>query len=117
MTFYLIKILVTAVLVASISELSKRFSFLASVLASIPLTSFLAFLWIYIERKNVEEVATLSIEVFYLVIPSLAFFVILPILLRYGFGFYMSLVIDSALTFLTYLAYLKVFRNFRFFPL
>lgn len=117
MTFYIIKILVTAIVVASISELAKRFSFLASVLASIPLTSVLAFLWIYIERKNIQEVATLSVEVFYLVIPSLVFFIILPLLLRNGVGFYQSLAIDSGLTFLTYWAYLKILRNFRFFPL
>lgn len=117
MIYYVVKVLVTAVLVVFISELSKRFSFLASVLASIPLTSFLAFIWIYIERGNVAEVSTLSIEIFYLVIPSLAFFIILPVLLRYGVGFYLSLIIDSGITFLLYFYYVKFLRSFRFFPL
>ena len=73
---YLIKIIVTAVLVVLISEAAKRWTLLGAIIASLPLTSILAMVWLYLDTKNVEKVATLSWGIFWVVIPSLAFFVL-----------------------------------------
>jgi hypothetical protein len=53
--YYIIKILISAILIVGISELSKRSSLIGAILASIPFVSVLAFIWIYVDTKNVER--------------------------------------------------------------
>jgi len=96
--YYIIKIAVTTGLVVAISEVSKRSSFVGAVLASIPLVSVLAFIWLYIDTKDIAKISGLATGVFWLVIPSLALFVSLPILLKQGIGFYLSLIISIVIT-------------------
>ena len=98
MIYYLIKIAVTAILVVAISEISKRSSFAGAVLASVPLVSVLAMTWLYIDTKDITRVSNLSTGVFWLVIPSLALFLTLPLLLKQGLNFYLSIGISIGLT-------------------
>jgi hypothetical protein len=99
---YLIKVGITAVVVVAISEVAKRSSLWAAALASLPLTSLLAFVWIYLESGSTERVAALSQGVFWLVIPSLPLFLLLPLLLRWGTNFWLSLAVSCAITALAY---------------
>ncbi len=98
MGFFVMKVLITSILVVTISEISKKSSFLGALLASIPLISVMAMIWLYIETKDLLKVATLSISVFWLVIPSLALFLILPVLLKSGMNFYLSMIISMSVT-------------------
>lgn len=102
MTQYLIKVAVTALLVVAISEIARRSTLWAAALASLPLTSLLAFIWIYLDSGEVEAVATLSQSIFWLVLPSLPLFLLLPVLLRMGTGFWPSLALSCVVTGLAY---------------
>jgi hypothetical protein len=88
---YAIKVLVTAVVVVAISELGKRSSFWGALLASLPLTSLLAFVWLYRGTGDAEAVAALSHGIFWLVLASLPMFLVLPALLRSGVSFWPAL--------------------------
>ena len=46
--YYLTKIAITTLLIVVISEIAKHSSFFGALLASIPLVSVLAMLWLYI---------------------------------------------------------------------
>jgi hypothetical protein len=72
--YFLIKTLITAIIIAAISELSRRYTLWAALLASLPLTSILAFIWMYWDTKDTGKIIELSYSVFWLVFPSLAFF-------------------------------------------
>ncbi len=104
MWHYLIKIALTSLVIVAISEIAKRSSFWAAALASLPLTSLLAFVWLYVETGDAERVAALSHGVFWLVIPSLPLFLLLPALLRSGINFWLGLTISCAMTALAYAA-------------
>ncbi len=95
-----------------ISEISKRSSLLGAVFASIPLVSVLAMIWLYIDTRDTEKVGELSIQVFWLVLPSLALFVILPLLLKRGMNFYLSLSLSIAATVVCYGIMLLILRRF-----
>lgn len=82
MMYYFLKVLVSSVIIVLISEISKRSSMAGSILASIPLLSLMAFIWIYIETKDIQKISALSTGIFWLVIPSLLLFIILPFLLK-----------------------------------
>lgn len=110
--YYIAKVAVTAVLVVLISEISKRSSFVGAVLASVPLTSVLAMLWLYIDTGDVSRVTELASSVFWLVLPSLALFVALPILLSHGVNFYLSLGVSIGITAICYLLMVVVLRHY-----
>lgn len=98
MAYYLFKILLTACLVVAISEVAKRNSLMAALLASLPTISILALVWLYLDTQSVAKVAAFSTNVAWLVLPSLVLFVSLPLLLKWGLHFYVSLPLAMALT-------------------
>jgi hypothetical protein len=99
---FLVKVLVSALLVAAVSEVARRSSLLGAVLASLPVTSLLAFIWLYRETGDVQKVAALSADILWLVIPSLLLFALLPVLLRQGWNFWLSLATSCAATAVAY---------------
>ena len=98
MTYNIIKILISAILIALISEISKRSTFVGALLASIPIVSVLSMIWLYIDTKSIEKISDLSIGIFWLVLPSLALFILLPILLKNGVNFYVSMLLSIFFT-------------------
>ena len=73
MLYTAIKVLLTAVLVVAISEAAKRSTLLGGILASLPLTSLLAFIWFYGETGDTGKIASLSVSIFWYVLSSLVF--------------------------------------------
>ena len=112
MLYYTFKVLVSALLIVAITEIAKRSSGFTALVASLPLTSLLAFIWLHVEGTPASEIAGLSGQIFWLVLPSLALFVLLPLLLRQGLGFWLSLGLASAATVVCYLALLPLLRKF-----
>ena len=112
MLYTAIKVLLTAVLVVAISEAAKRLTLLGGILASLPLTSLLAFIWLYGETGDTGKIASLSVSIFWYVLPSLVLFIALPMLLGRGIDFWLSLLIASALTFAAYLLMTALLARF-----
>ncbi|MBN2081568.1 DUF3147 family protein [bacterium] len=104
----LVKTIVTAILVAVISVTAKHSTLIGGILASIPLVSVIAIIWLYGETRDVEGVAKLSGSVFWLVIPSLLFFLLLPLLLRANAGFPLAMVLAAAATVAGYFVMVRV---------
>jgi hypothetical protein len=104
MLYTALKVAITAVLVVAIAEVGKRSSAVGAVLASLPLTSLLAFIWLYGETGDAAKVANLAQSIFWYVLPSLVLFLALPVLIANGVGFWSSLAVSCALTFVAYLA-------------
>ena len=97
--------IIAALIIAGVAELSRRFSLLAALLVSLPLTSVVALAFVYVETRDVAKVATLSMGIFWLVIPSLGFFLLLPMLLKSGMNFWFSLGASSLALAIGYLGY------------
>ena len=98
MLYVTFKVILTSVLVVAVSEAAKRSALFGAIIASIPLTSVLAMIWLYVDTGDTEKVARLATGIFWLVLPSLVLFVSLPVLLRAGVDFYASLAASNALT-------------------
>jgi ABC-type xylose transport system permease subunit len=111
MPYYIVKVFITAILVVLISEISKRSSLIGAILASLPIVSILAFIWLYIDTKSVEKISELSTGIFWLVIPSLSLFIVLPLLLKSKVNFYASLIISCAIMVLLYFTMVFVLKR------
>jgi len=86
--YTIIKLVISALILLAVSEISKRNSFIGGLVASLPLVSVLAMIWLYRETHDAAKVAALSTSIFWLVLPSLVFFLILPALLKRHVSFY-----------------------------
>ncbi|MHB1075978.1 DUF3147 family protein [Thiobacillus sp.] len=112
MGHYALKIGLSALILVAVAEVAKRSTFWAAALASLPLTSLLAFVWLYLDTGDVQKVVALAGGIFWLVLPSLLLFVLLPILLRLGWGFWTSLAVSSAATALAYVGMIRLLSLF-----
>lgn len=102
MGYYLLKIALTTALIVSVSEIAKRSTMAGAVLASVPLVSVVAMFWLYLETQDAVRVSALASSVFWLVLPSLALFITLPLLLKHGIDFYLSMGIAITITVMCY---------------
>ena len=110
--YLFLKILITSIIVVLISEISRRSTVFAGILASIPLTSLLALSWIYVERQDLEEITQLSTNIMLMIPPSLAFFIVLPYCLKLNIEFIPSLVIAVLTTAVVYSIYIYLLGLF-----
>jgi hypothetical protein len=111
MLHYALKVIISALLIVAISEIAKRSTGFAALVASLPLTSLLAFVWLHMEASPPERIAQLSSEIFWLVLPSLLLFLLLPLLLKQGLSFWVSLGLSVAATAGCYIALLPLLRR------
>jgi len=102
MSQFLLKVLVSALVIAGASELARRYSIMGALLASLPLTSILAMIWLWRDGEPAAKIADFSASIFWLVLPSLLLFISMPLMLRAGYGFWPSLGASCALTVLGY---------------
>ena len=109
---YAIKIGLSAVVLVAVAEIAKRSSFWAAALASLPLTSLLALTWLYLDTGDTQKIAALSQSIFWLVIPSLLLFILLPLMLRAGWGFWASLAAAASCTALGYVGMVWLLTRF-----
>ncbi len=112
MFYYALKVGISAIVIVAITEIAKRNCGFAALLAALPLTSLLAFVWLYMEGAEPLRIAELSSQIFWLVLPSLVLFLLLPLLLKQSLGFWLSLGISVAATATCYLAMVPVLRKF-----
>lgn len=108
---YIIKTLLSLVVIVSVSEIAKRSSLIGGILVSLPLVSLLAIVWLWIDTKSKIKVAELSHSIFWLVIPSLVLFISLPMLLKkLDFGW--AMLISCSLTVIAYYLMVTVLGYF-----
>ena len=93
MLYLVIKALLSGAIVAAVSEIARRYPGWGGLVASLPLTSLLAMIWLWRDSADPARVADLSVSIIWFILPSLPLFVVLPMLLRSGVGFWASMAL------------------------
>ena len=112
MIYNIVKILISAILIALISEVSKRSTFIGAILASIPLVSVMAMIWLYFDTNDSLQVVQLSKSIFWLVIPSLVLFITFPFFIRLQLSFYTALSASLIAMVITYFITIAILDKF-----
>lgn len=102
MTFYIVKLIITAILIVLISEIGKHYSLAGALLAAIPLVSILAMTWMYVDTGSSQSAVAFSERIVWLIVPSMTLFLVFPLLIKKGMGFYPSMLIAIAMTIAAY---------------
>ena len=111
--FDIFKILLTALIIFMVAQLSQRDTLLAAVLASIPLVSVLAMMWMNQDGASNEEIVNFSKNIVWLVIPSLLLFIVMPELIERGWDFYPALGGGLCATIIGYFLMIEVMNRFQ----
>lgn len=97
--FYLaVKAGLSGLLAALVSEIAKRSPAFGALVASLPLISIMAVIWLWRDTGDTERIAAHMQATFWYVLPSLPMFLVMPALLRASVGFWPSLLASCALT-------------------
>ena len=57
MTYTILKFAISAAILVAVSEISKRSSFMGGLIASLPLTSLLAMIWLWRDTHDSGKIA------------------------------------------------------------
>jgi uncharacterized membrane protein (GlpM family) len=108
---YIIKTIITLIIIVSVSEIAKKSSLIGGILVSLPIVSVLAMIWLWSDTKSKAKLAEFSYSVFWLVIPSLVLFITLPLLLKkLDFGW--AMLLSCSFTVIAYYIMITVLGMF-----
>ena len=94
MTFIIIKIIITALLIVLVTEIAKRHTSLGGLIAAMPITTLLSLMWLYYEKKDLALLSDFTRAIFWGIFPTLLFFIPAIFLFKKGWNFYLVLGIS-----------------------
>ena len=97
MPWIITKYLITAAVVVIVSEVAKRSDRAGALIASLPLVTLLALIWLQVEKQSTAKIANHAWYTFWYVVPTLPMFLAFPRLLA-RFGFWPALAISAVIT-------------------
>ena len=106
------KIGLTALIIFAVVQVSERSTILAAVLASIPIVSVLAMMWMNHEGQSAEQISVFAKEIVWLLIPSLLMFIVMPLLIERGWEFYPALGAGLMTTIIGYFLMIQVMEKY-----
>ena len=102
MLYFAIKAILSGIIVAIVSEVARRWPGWGGMIASLPLVSVLAMIWLWRDTQDPARIATQAEATFWFVLPSQPMFLLVPALLRNGWSFWAALCVGCVLTILLY---------------
>jgi hypothetical protein len=106
------RVLLSGLIVALIALIAKRSPAAGALVASLPLISLLGMIWLWRDTHDQMLMASHVEATFWYVIPSLPMFLVMPVMLRHGVNFWVTLLAGCLLTFLLYLAVIAIAARF-----
>ncbi len=111
MGWLITKYLVTAAIVIAVSELAKRSDRLGGLVAALPLVTFLALIWLYVDKQPQAKIANHAWYTFWYVLPTLPMFLAFPVLLP-RLGFWPTMLASVGITIACFAAFALAVRQF-----
>jgi hypothetical protein len=112
MTYLIIKAVLSAIIIVIVAEVAKRYPGTGALIASLPLISVLGMIWLWRDTHDPVRMADHTLATFWYVLPSLPMFLLIPLLLKRGMGFWPALAAGCLLTIVLYLGMMTALRRF-----
>ena len=103
MLYLIVKALLSGVIIAAVSEIAKRNPGFGALVASLPLVSVLGMMWLWRDTGDPVRMAAHAQATFWFVLPSLPMFLLIPVMLRNGWPFWLALALGCLVTITLYL--------------
>jgi len=92
--FFLVKVIVSALIIAGVSELAKKLPSLGGLIAAMPLTTLLALIWLYADTGDYQLAVDFTRSVLFAIIPTTIFFISALFLFKRGVPFVLVLLLS-----------------------
>ena len=92
------KLVVSALVILFVSKIQLVNDRVSALLIALPLTSLIAMIWMHHAGQSTARLANHAEGTFWFVLPTLPMFLILPWMLRSGWGFWVALAANCLLT-------------------
>jgi hypothetical protein len=112
MFYFLTKAALSGLIAAIVADIAKRSPAFGALVASLPLISIMAVIWLWRDTADATRIASHMEATFWYVLPSLPMFLPIPAMLRGGLGFWLSLVAGCILTSALYLMMAWILARF-----
>ncbi|MDA0766833.1 MAG: DUF3147 family protein [Verrucomicrobia bacterium] len=106
------KLFLSALVIVLVTKVQVFNDRLSALLIALPLTSLLAMLWMRAEKQSSERIANHAEGTFWFVLPTLPMFLVLPWMLRQGWGFGISLTLNCLMTIGLFFALVAILKPF-----
>ena len=113
MLFIFLKILITAGILVWVTEIAKVNDRAGGLIAALPLTTFLILFWMNYENVSYNKISNHMVYTLIYLIPTIPMFLIFPFCLN-KFGFWVTISICLAVTFISILLVHRISKNFNF---
>jgi hypothetical protein len=94
----LVKLLISAAVIVLVNKIQLVSDRMSALLIALPLTSLIAMIWMHQGGQSPQRLANHAEGTFWFVLPTLPMFLILPWMLRSGWGFWLALAVNCLLT-------------------
>ena len=112
MTAFAIRAILSGIIVALIALVSRKAPAAGALIASLPLISVIGMIWLWRDTTDPLLLANHAEATFWYVLPSLPMFLLIPMMLRNGYGFWWSLAAGCVVTIILYFAMMQIGPRF-----
>ena len=109
---FVVRALLSGIIVALIALIGKKAPAAGALIASLPLISILAMIWLWRDTADIKLLANHAEATFWYVLPSLPMFLLIPWMLRSGHSFWVALSAGIGLTVILYLLTIGIAARF-----
>ena len=112
MAVFITRALLSGFIIAMIALIGRKAPTVAALVASLPLISILGMVWLWRDTGDSALLANHAEATFWYVLPSLPMFLLIPLMLRNGYTFWLALGLAVVVTFVLYLATIGIAARF-----
>tara|TARA_B100000927_G_scaffold85757_1_gene69028 strand:- start:3366 stop:3755 length:390 start_codon:yes stop_codon:yes gene_type:complete len=105
------KLFLTALVILMVTKVQIFHDRISALLVALPLTSLLAMIWMRVEGQDASRIANHAEGTFWFVLPTLPMFLLLPWMLRNGWGFGTALAINCLVTVILFLGLVAILKR------
>lgn len=108
----LVKFGVSAAIIVLVSKIQLVSDRLSALPLALPVASIIAMVWMHHEGQSAGRLANHAESTFWFVLPTLPMFLILPWMLRNGWGFWPAMAANCGITLVLFRVLIVVLRRF-----
>jgi len=109
--FLIAKYLITAAIIVLVSEVAKRSDHIGALIASLPLVTVMALIWLHVENQTTEKISNHAFYTFWYVIPTLPMFLVFPYVNQH-YGFWPALLMGVVITLVSFVLWSFIAKQF-----
>ena len=108
----LAKLLLSALIIVIVTKIQLVNDRLSALLIALPLTSLVAMIWMHGTGQSSQRLANHAEGTFWFVLPTLPMFLVMPWMLRSGWGFWPALLANCVMTVILFWLTVILLRRF-----